>query len=201
MSELPWPITKQPITSIRSFCTSNSSADFYCIRSKIFHKKWPKYDFPFFDAVDLRSHELALKVSAVQDGIDAIKIHCNLSYTKLQPAVYKLLPYSHPHLCIWICHVIYILHTLCLSISLTYCTTQGYWSLHEWNAVGGKVYLEQPGESGLRVDCKNKRSACSVSGLRDQSQKVAKWDINLEWGSCALEWMKKEYKHQKLKEQ
>ena len=119
MSELPWPITKQPITSIRSFCTSNSSADFYCIRSKIFHKKWPKYDFPFFNAVDLRSHELALKVSAVQDGIDAIKIHCNLSYTKLQPAVYKLLPYSHPHLCIWICHSIYILHTLCLSVSLS----------------------------------------------------------------------------------
>ena len=80
----------------------------------------------------------------------------------------------------------YCLLSVSLSISLTYCATQGYWSLHEWNAVGGKVYLEQPGESGLRVDCKNKRSACSVSGLRDQSQKVAKWDINLEWSSCAL---------------
>ena len=125
----------------------------------------------------------------------------------LQLVVYKvatcciLLPYSHPHLCIWICHVIYILHNLCLSISLTYCTTQGYWSLHEWNAVGGKVYLEQPGESGLRVDCKNKRSACSVSGLRDQSQKVAKWDISLEWSSCARKGMKKEQKDEKLKEQ
>ena len=40
-----------------------------------------KYDFPFFNAVDLKSHELALKVSAVQDGIGAIKI---------QPAVYKV---------------------------------------------------------------------------------------------------------------
>ena len=44
---------------------------------------------------------------------------------------------------------------------------------------GGKVYLEQPGESGLRVDCKNKRSACSVSGLRDQSQR---------WPSETLIW-------------
>ena len=115
MSELPWPITKQPITSITSFCTSNSSADFYCIRSKIFHKKWPKYDFPFFNAFDLRSHELALKVSAVQDGIDAIKIHCNLSYTKLQPAVYcSLIP-------IPICASEYVMsYTYCiLSVSLS----------------------------------------------------------------------------------
>ena len=113
---------------------------------------------------------------------------CNQSYTKLQHAVHT----NCSLICISICASEYVTsYTYCLlsvslSISLTYCTTQGYWSLHEWNAVGGKVYLEQPGESGLRVDCKNKRSACSVSGLRDQSLKVAKWDINLEWSSCVL---------------
>ena len=98
---------------------------------------------------------------------------CNMLYTN-----YSLI-------CISICASEYVTsYTYCLlsvslSISLTYCTTQGYWSLHEWNAVEGKVYLEQPGESGLRVDCKNKRSACSVSGLRDQSQR---------WPSETLIW-------------
>ena len=68
-----------------------------------------------------------------------------------------------------------------------WCSSNGRWNLHcqwincstlpfvQWVAVYGAAGLR---ESRLGLDCKNKRSA--QHALRDHSEVVAKWEINLE---------------------